>query len=193
NVENLELLGESDLVGTGNDLANTITGNSGNNILNGGLGDDVLIGGGGDDTLVGGSGLDTLIGGAGRDIFALTNLDGDIISDFDAAQDVIVLAQDTVGSLLGLVGTVVGGVLGADSLRTVATDAEASEGASLLNPARLIYSQESGKLFVDADGSALLGGSNGLGSGGGLLAKVENGLGTAPVLTSLNFLVDSVV
>ncbi|MGJ3250206.1 MAG: calcium-binding protein [Elainellaceae cyanobacterium] len=193
NVENLELLGEGNLVGTGNDLINTITGNGGNNILRGGLGDDVLLGGDGDDTLIGGSGIDTLTGGAGSDIFALTNLDGDMISDFDPAKDVIVLAQDTIGSLLGLVGSVVGGVLGADSLRTVATDAEASEGASLLNPARLLYSQESGKLFVDADGASLLGGGNGLGSGGGLLAKVENGLGTAPMLTNLNFLVDSVI
>ncbi|MBF4102142.1 calcium-binding protein [Gallibacterium anatis] len=45
NVEELELLGNSAINGTGNHLNNRIIGNSSNNILDGGLGDDILIGG----------------------------------------------------------------------------------------------------------------------------------------------------
>ena len=49
NVENLLLLGNADLQGYGNALANTIVGNSGSNILNGGAAADVLMGGAGND------------------------------------------------------------------------------------------------------------------------------------------------
>lgn len=59
NVENLSLSGTSNLSGTGNDLANTLTGNSGANTLTGGAGNDALNGGTGIDTMIGGSGDDT--------------------------------------------------------------------------------------------------------------------------------------
>jgi len=52
NVENLVLTGATNLNGTGNALANTITGNSGINMLDGGLGADTLIGGAGNDNYV---------------------------------------------------------------------------------------------------------------------------------------------
>jgi Ca2+-binding RTX toxin-like protein len=52
NVENLTLTGVDDLLGTGNDLRNTLIGNAGDNLLNGGGGIDTLIGGQGNDTYV---------------------------------------------------------------------------------------------------------------------------------------------
>ncbi|MCF8140762.1 MAG: calcium-binding protein [Cyanobium usitatum Tobar12.5m-G36] len=50
NAENLLLTGTSNINGTGNDLANTITGNAGNNTIDGGAEADNLAGGAGDDT-----------------------------------------------------------------------------------------------------------------------------------------------
>lgn len=52
NLENLTLLGATDIRGTGNDDNNIIIGNSGSNWLSGGLGNDTLTGGGGDDYFV---------------------------------------------------------------------------------------------------------------------------------------------
>jgi Ca2+-binding RTX toxin-like protein len=52
NVENLVLLGNEDLEGTGNELANSLTGNAGDNRLDGGTGSDALAGGLGDDVYV---------------------------------------------------------------------------------------------------------------------------------------------
>lgn len=84
-IENLILMGNSAINGTGNELKNIITGNTGNNILAGGGGADTIYGGAGndsitgsgstdalygedgDDTLVGGGGSDELYGGAGND------------------------------------------------------------------------------------------------------------------------------
>jgi serralysin len=52
------LTGTSNLDGTGNELANTITGNSGDNHLYGLGGNDILKGGAGDDVMAGGAGND---------------------------------------------------------------------------------------------------------------------------------------
>ncbi|ENV64671.1 hypothetical protein F949_00763 [Acinetobacter junii NIPH 182] len=48
-IENLELIGSTNLNATGNSYNNTLIGNIGNNTLNGGLGSDALKGGLGDD------------------------------------------------------------------------------------------------------------------------------------------------
>ena len=83
-IENLTLLGTSNINASGNLLANTIMGNSGNNIITGGFGIDILA------------------GGAGSDVFRflLTAESGssqgavDLITDFNTAQaDVIDLSM----------------------------------------------------------------------------------------------------
>ena len=61
NVENLTLTGESDLNGTGNDLANRILGTAGANVLDGGAGNDTLIGYRGDDIYIVDSSLDVVV------------------------------------------------------------------------------------------------------------------------------------
>ena len=94
NVENLTLTGSSNINGTGNTLANTITGNSGNNTLSGGNGNDTLIGGDGGDILYGGIGNDLLTGGNGGDTFQVnTGYGRDIISDYENSGDKIQLVN----------------------------------------------------------------------------------------------------
>ncbi|MBF7686568.1 hypothetical protein I2F17_12140, partial [Acinetobacter sp. B10A] len=72
-VENLELNGDSNLNGTGNQLDNVILGNSGHNVLSGGAGNDTLDGGLGNDTLDGGTDADTMRGGEGNDTYIVDN------------------------------------------------------------------------------------------------------------------------
>lgn len=66
-IDNLTLLGNANINGIGNDLANTIIGNAGVNALTGGKGNDTLDGGAGTDTLDGGEGNDIFILGSGND------------------------------------------------------------------------------------------------------------------------------
>ncbi len=76
NAENLTLLGEAAINGTGNALANVITGNSGNNVLNGA------------------AGADTLIGGLGNDTYTVDNI-GDVVTEqFNQGTDKISSAVD---------------------------------------------------------------------------------------------------
>lgn len=67
-VENLILVGDAALNGTGSYRDNKLTGNSGDNILSGGGGNDSLRGGEGADTLDGGDGNDLLRGQLGADV-----------------------------------------------------------------------------------------------------------------------------
>ena len=61
NLENLTLLGNTAINGTGNTLNNSITGNISNNTLNGDSGNDILTGAGGQDILTGGLGADRFL------------------------------------------------------------------------------------------------------------------------------------
>jgi len=76
NIENLTLIGNASLQGTGNEIANTLIANDAGSVLSGMNGNDILIGGTGNDSLNGGNGDDTLIGGAGDDL-----LIGDVGND----------------------------------------------------------------------------------------------------------------
>ena len=66
-VENLVLMGDAAIDGTGNTHDNQITGNAGNNTLQGAAGQDRLLGGRGNDRLFGGDGTDTLFGDTPQD------------------------------------------------------------------------------------------------------------------------------
>ncbi|QNM83782.1 hypothetical protein H8M03_05530 [Sphingomonas sabuli] len=85
NVENLELIGAEDLIGSGNRLDNVLRGNAGDNDLYGRDGNDTMYGDGGDDRVV--SGEDRLYGGAGDD--KLFGGDGNDILVGEAGADVM--------------------------------------------------------------------------------------------------------
>jgi Ca2+-binding RTX toxin-like protein len=155
NVENLVLLGNTDLKGTGNTLNNLITGNSGNNDLKGGSGDDILIGGSGNDTITGGVANDRLSGGLGSDqffynsgvAFSATDFGTDRIVDFNRTEgDKIVLGKTT----FGLTSAVGNGFSVANEFASVTSDQSAKSSA-----AKIVYSSETGNIFYNSNGIAL--------------------------------------
>jgi Ca2+-binding RTX toxin-like protein len=90
NLENLTLVGDGNLNGTGNELDNVLIGNSEDNVLSGEAGDDTLWGGSVRDTETGvmTSGNDTLIGGVGHDMYVFNVGDG-----IDTIQDVATVGE----------------------------------------------------------------------------------------------------
>ena len=113
----------------------------GDDELTGGDADDFLVGGAGNDTQSGGRGDDSHIGGAGADTFVFNTRPGagnvDKILDFSAADDTIQLDNAV------FVGLPNG---------PLAPGAFASFGAAGEADDRIIYNQNTGDLFFDADG-----------------------------------------
>ncbi|MBY5972019.1 hypothetical protein KUV28_06660 [Ferrimonas balearica] len=91
--------------GEGND---TLAGSQGNDTMYGGEGADEMNGGKDDDYISGGEGADTLTGWSGNDTFAFAEGDtaeGDVITDFQPAKDVIELDVPGLTSIADLVFT----------------------------------------------------------------------------------------
>jgi Ca2+-binding RTX toxin-like protein len=126
NVENLMLTGSAVINGTGNVLNNTINGNASANVLAGGLGKD---------TLTGGSGADKFL-------FNLveTTANRDTITDFSVLDGDKIQFSKSVFKGLG-------------SLSFITPANLAIDGAALTAATRLIYSNTTGVLPYDADGS----------------------------------------
>ncbi len=70
--------------------ADTVYGGEGSDVIFGGSGNDKLFGDSGDDTIYGGIGNDTVSLGAGADIYVYSG-DNDVISDYKAGEDKIIL------------------------------------------------------------------------------------------------------
>lgn len=146
NVENLILIGENSISGSGNSLDNILIGNKGNNLLDGKLGSDLLHGGEGNDYLIGGTGNDTLIGGDGKDIFLFnTSLNStfnkDIILDFESGEDKIQL-ENAIFKKLVKVGTLTSANFVANETGT------AKDGNDYI-----VYNTKTGVLTYDMNGS----------------------------------------
>ncbi|MFM6267373.1 MAG: beta strand repeat-containing protein, partial [Dolichospermum sp.] len=145
---------------TGNALNNTLNGGSGNDQLQGLGGDDTLWGGAGNDILNGGTGNDSLWGGLGDDIlmggvgndqylfqsdgvFAIT-LGVDYISEFELGLDQIVLSKATFNAITNTVGQALTDF-------AVVSDDEFVNASN----ARIVFSQGTGSVFYNQDGSIL--------------------------------------
>ncbi|HMJ93720.1 MAG TPA: calcium-binding protein, partial [Allosphingosinicella sp.] len=159
-VENLVLVGFSNIDGSGNDLANVITGNFSSNVLEGGGGNDTLDGGEGNDLLYGGAGADTLRGGGGSDVFYYLHAADsagatvDTIQAFQSGTDLIDLSQVLAGS----VSFAVSGTTTIVTAKTVYGDVTINvEGAVTLNDVVLT----AGLIFGTAGDDQLQGTSEG--------------------------------
>lgn len=98
----------------GSALSDVLFGGGGNDILNGNNGNDQLFGEAGNDSLNGGAGEDTLTGGIGADTFVFDSADGDRVTDFLSADDVLDFNQSVFALANGWTG---GGSI--DSIVTV--------------------------------------------------------------------------
>lgn len=95
-LEHLDLVGDADVTGIGNDQDNQLRGNLGSNLLLGASGNDDLDGGDGHDTLNGGVGADFMHGGAGNDLFIADEQGDSIYESFDDGIDTIERSYDTL-------------------------------------------------------------------------------------------------
>ncbi len=98
NVEDLSLLGDNALDGTGNQADNILNGNVADNRLYGHGGNDTLTGDAGNDLLDGGYGIDFLFGGGGDDHYYV---DDSVDQVLEAADDGIDTVSSTVSFVLG--------------------------------------------------------------------------------------------
>ncbi|MFN4016601.1 MAG: beta strand repeat-containing protein, partial [Reyranella sp.] len=176
---------DHDNVLTGNDGSNVLIGGAGNDTLDGSRGADALEGGTGNDTLMGGNGADTLDGGEGDDMLygglgtdnltggtgsdsfvfdtAFTGTNKDTITDFNVADDIIIL-DDAIFSALSA------GSLSNDAFRIGSAALDADD--------RIVFNAGTGALSYDADGN-----------GSGLAVQFATLTSPTGTLTAADFLV----
>ena len=125
----------------GNDI---IVGGTDTDIQYGRAGNDTLYGGGGLDVLVGGIGNDRLVGGDASDRFVFNtalnrNTNVDRITDFNAADDAIILDNDIFR------GLAIEAVIDSTRLAFGTAAGDAND--------RIIIDQPSGRMWYDRDGT----------------------------------------
>ncbi|MBW4553328.1 MAG: matrixin family metalloprotease [Aphanocapsa sp. GSE-SYN-MK-11-07L] len=169
--------------GSGDD---TLNGGEGNDVLQGRQGSDYLTGQGGSDIIAGMEGNDILIGGDANDVFGLgsstafstATSEVDRIVDFGNGPDHFVLTKSVFSALKsqGGIGFTVFGFSVASEFAVVATDA-----AVATSQAIIAYSQGTGNLFYNQNGTA-----SGLGAGGQFATLVG-----APELVATDFIIQA--
>jgi Ca2+-binding RTX toxin-like protein len=117
----------------------SISGSANVDTITGGAGADTIAAGGGNDILTGGTGSDQFVFNTALD--AATNIDQ--ITDFDVVADTIVLDQAIFTAIVGT-GTL-----------TVAQFASIAAGTVLDASDRIVYENDTGKLFYDSNGNAV--------------------------------------
>lgn len=171
NVENLRLVGLTDLNGTGNTLDNVLVGNSGNNVLTGGTGNDRLHGATGTDSLLGEQGDDTYRFDVGDGIdmiqdVATVDEGNQILFGAGITQADLIFTQDQAARTV----TIQVGSSGADKLVLTHFDPTGTNGSlvvktlafadesqvsltSLLGPTITIYGTENDDVLVGTSGN----------------------------------------
>ncbi len=116
----------------------TLDGGAGDDTLHGIDGNDYLTGGDGNDELSADIGIDTLTGGTGADIFVWWDepINGDTITDFVVADDIITVSVELFGG-----GLTAGAAITAAQFKLGSAAGDASD--------RFIYNQNTGALFFD--------------------------------------------
>ena len=197
-IENLNLVGKGAINGIGNNFDNRISGNNAKNRIIGKDGNDVLIGRGGNDVLIGDKGSDRLIGNQGNDLingdvgndiliggggsdrfifnsgksYRKASPGQDVIRDFkNRDNDRIILDKTTFGALDSKAGR---------GFSVIAEFDVVNRNAAVGNSdAVIVYNQNNGSLFYNANGS-----KSGLGTGG-VFAVLDN----SPQLEANDFIV----
>ncbi len=165
---------------TGGKGGDILIGGNGGDRLHGGNGSDRLHGGNGSDRLIGGKGADILIGGNGSDRFIFntgksyrkSSPGRDVIRDFqNKDNDKILLDKTTFGALDSKAGS---------GFSVIAEfDVVVRDAAVAGSDAVIVYNENNGKLFYNANGS-----NNGLGAGS-VFAVLDN----SPQLQANDFII----
>lgn len=133
NVENLDMLGLSNVDGIGNALANDLQGNSGSNVLDGKAGNDTLTGESGSD----------LFQFSASGSFTNAAIGVDVVVDFVRGTDLIGLSRSTFN-----LGATIGTGLGSE-FESVDTDSEAAGSSAVI-----VFSEASRRLFYNPNGTS---------------------------------------